>query len=220
MRRVQQFTTAIEPIGDSKADWQILRDLANELDHTWRYHTTAEVFADLAANVPAYKDLSFAKLSGRQYRSRLHFLYEGTSFQTHGDGGAVYASAAENPDTKFDLKFTSPGDARAKAGADLLLVAPRVLYDAGTLIRETELLHHVTPASYAEFSRADAERFGLKDGERVRLSTSMGSVEATARVDGRAPTGVVVAPMNLAPADTRALLAPREVATAVTVERL
>src|SRR5205814_8561752 len=125
------------------------------------------------------------------------------SFQTHGDGGAAYPTAAENPESKFELKFTMPADTAARDSTALMLVAPRVLYDAGVLIRETELLHQVTPASYAEFNRSDAERFGLKDGERVRLSTDVGTADVTARVDGRAPAGVVVAPMNLAPADTR-----------------
>lgn len=216
-RRVQHFTTAIIPIGESRADWQILRDLASELDQTWNYTRTADVFVEMAERVSAFNGMSYAKLSGTQFRSRHHFLYEGTSFETRGGQGMVYPSAAEKPNVKFELTFTPPAAPKADG---LLLVAPRVLYDAGTLISETELLHQVTPTSYADLNRTDAERLQIKDNDKVRLRTENGSVEVVARVDGRAPVGVVIAPMNLAPVDTRALLSRGEVAAPVTVEKV
>ncbi|MBI3733564.1 MAG: hypothetical protein HY259_08930, partial [Chloroflexi bacterium] len=85
---------------------------------------------------------------------------------------------------------------------------------------ESELLGKVTASSYAELNRADAERLHVTDGQMIRLKSAIGAVELTARVDGRAPEGVVIAPVNLRPVDTRRLLADGEVAVPVTVERL
>ncbi|MEP7200519.1 MAG: molybdopterin dinucleotide binding domain-containing protein, partial [Chloroflexota bacterium] len=186
------------------------------------YASASDVFAELAAQVPAFNGMSYAKLKGQLTRSRAHFLYEGTSYETVGGQGMVMPSAAENSESKFELTFVAPAmpaDVGSAITAPLQLVAPRVLYDAGTLIAETELLRAVTPASYADLNRADAERLGVNDGDTIRLTTANGAVAVTARVDGRAPVGVVVAPMNLAPADTRGLVQRGEVAIAVTIEK-
>jgi anaerobic selenocysteine-containing dehydrogenase len=175
------------------------------------------VFAELAAKGQAFKGMSHASLRGKLTRSRAHFLYEGTSYETAGGQGQVYPSAAENPETKFALKFAEPAMPTADG---LLLIGSRVLYDAGTLIGASTLLHKVTPTSYADLNRADAERLHIQDGESIRLITANGAVELTARVDGRAPAGVIVAPINLKPADTRALLPRGQVTTPVTVEKV
>jgi NADH-quinone oxidoreductase subunit G len=216
-RRVQHYRDSILPVGESKADWQILTELANELDQTWKYATALEVFVELASKVPAFNGMSYAKLTGRLTRSRPHFLYEGTSFETIGAQGMSYPSAAENTETKFELSVSAPAE---PPSGGLRLVAPRLLYNAGTLISETELLQRLVPDAYADLSRADAEKLQVKDGEHIRLKSALGAVELTARVDGRAPEGVVVAPQNLRPADTRALLQPGQLTTAVTIEKV
>ena len=218
-RRVQYFPSSILPRDDCKPDWEILTLLANELDQTWKYGSSAEVFADLAANLPAFRGMSYSQLSGKLIRTRSHFLYEGTSFETSGGQGMVYPSAAENAETRFELKFREPA---LPAESELLLVGARLLYDDGTLIGETQLLRNVTPSSYADLNHADAERLQIKNGDRIRLKSEFGTLELPAHVDGRAPLGVVVAPINLMPADTRALL-PRgrgEITAPVTVEKV
>ena len=106
-RRVQHFRDSILPLGEARADWQILTALANELDHSWTYDTALKVFAELADKVPAFKGMSYAKLTGRLTRSRPHMLYEGTSFETTGAQGMVYPSAAEQAETKFELNITA-----------------------------------------------------------------------------------------------------------------
>jgi len=216
-RRVQHFRDSILPLGESKADWQILTALANELDQSWSYDTALKVFAELADKVPAFKGMSYAKLSGRLTRSRPHMLYEGTSFETTGAQGMVYPSAAEHAETKFELNVSAPPEVHP---AGLRLVAPRLLYNAGTLISETVLLMQLAPSAYADLNRTDAEKLHIKDGEQIRLRSARGSVELAARVDGRAPEGVIVAPQNLGPVDTRALLQPGEVTTPITIEKL
>jgi NADH-quinone oxidoreductase subunit G len=215
-RRVQHFEPGIMAVGESKPDWQILALLANELDQTWNYSGAGAVFSEMAASVPVFSGMSYAKLAGKLVRTRAHFLYEGTSYESAGGTGIVYPSAAESAEIKFPLTFSEPA---MPAEADLTLVSSRVLFDAGTLISETALLREVTPASYADLNRADAERLRIHDGEAIRLTTANGTLDMTARVDGRAPVGVVVAPINLRPSDIRSLLARGQVATPVTVEK-
>jgi NADH-quinone oxidoreductase subunit G len=215
-RRVQHFEPGMMPIGESRPDWRIVALLANELDASWNYSGAGSVFAEIAAKVAAFAGMSYAKLSGKLIRTRSHFLYEGTSFESAGGQGQVYPSAAENAETKFALAFHEPA---VPEDGGMTLVGARVLYDAGTLISETSLLQKVTPASYADLNRADAERLNVQDGDTVRLTSAHGSVDVAARVDGRAPAGVIVAPINLKPSDTRTLFPLGQVTTPVTIEK-
>jgi nitrate reductase NapA len=57
-------------------------------------------------------------------------------------------------------------------------------------------LHHAAPRAYAEMSRSDAERLGVKNGETVRLVSRRGSMEIEARIDYRSqlPKGQLFVP--------------------------
>ena len=46
-----------------------------------------------------------------------------------------------------------------------------------------------------EISSADAQRIGIADGDKVSLTTAMGSIPATAKVNGRASEGTVLVAM-------------------------
>jgi NADH-quinone oxidoreductase subunit G len=214
-RRVQYYAKALRPVGESKPDWQIITELAVAMKAKWPYEGADEVFAEMATKVAGFNGMSYSKLKGLLMRSRSHFLYEGSSYETRDGQGMVIPSTAENAETKFELKFTTP----TLPSNDLQLVAPRTLYNAGTLISETELLHPLIPTSYADLNRADAKRLSIKDGDLIRLKTTHGAVDVTARVDGRAPEGVVIAPMNLKPTETRTLLPRGAVTTPATVEK-
>ena len=58
--------------------------------------------------------------------------------------------------------------------------------------RQHELQHEL------EISRADAERRGIADGDRVRVYNQRGEIFLRARVDGAVPAGVVGARLGWA----------------------
>ena len=72
-RRIQMVRQAIEPLGDSRPDWQILQDLAGRMKKgeagiygaytEWKYHDTSDIMAEIAALTPIYSGISHARLS-------------------------------------------------------------------------------------------------------------------------------------------------------------
>jgi formate dehydrogenase major subunit len=46
-RRIQRLYQALEPLGESRPDWRIIRDLANELGANWKYEHPSEVWPRL-----------------------------------------------------------------------------------------------------------------------------------------------------------------------------
>jgi formate dehydrogenase major subunit len=48
-RRVQRLYKVFEPIGESKADWQITMELANRMGAQWTYTHPADIMAEIAS---------------------------------------------------------------------------------------------------------------------------------------------------------------------------
>jgi NADH-quinone oxidoreductase subunit G len=60
--RVQRFWRAVPPVGQARADWEILAELARGLGHDWALPRAERVFRELAAGVPAFAGLSYQGL--------------------------------------------------------------------------------------------------------------------------------------------------------------
>ncbi len=63
--RVQMIHTAVTPLGESKADWQIFRSLAKEAAISVPYFEAEDVFQALTAEVEAFSGLPYAGLAGQ-----------------------------------------------------------------------------------------------------------------------------------------------------------
>ena len=56
--RVQQISAGLEPPGDARPDWQILKDWVNTFGGSLTFESAAEVMADVARGIPAYGDVN------------------------------------------------------------------------------------------------------------------------------------------------------------------
>ena len=96
-------------------------------------------------------------------------------------------------------------------GDDYILVAPRVLYDAGTLLGQAEILGTRLVQPHVALSRADGLALGVSDGDRLWISANSHSVTLPARVDGAVPDGVLAIPRNLEGFPAESMLGPGRV---------
>jgi predicted molibdopterin-dependent oxidoreductase YjgC len=77
-RRVQIVHQAIEPIGDSRPDWQIIADIANRLGFAWNCSSTAEIMDEISTLTPIYAGISYERL---QHGERLQWPVESRTRQ-------------------------------------------------------------------------------------------------------------------------------------------
>jgi predicted molibdopterin-dependent oxidoreductase YjgC len=70
-RRVQAITETVPAPGIARADWEILVDLSQYLDRPLSYTLPAEIWAEIAAEVPAYSGLSLSDIGRTGARPRL-----------------------------------------------------------------------------------------------------------------------------------------------------
>ena len=63
-RRVQRVRKAIEPIGNSRPDWQIICDLSDRLGYPMNYPLPGEIMDEIASFTPSYGGIRYERLEG------------------------------------------------------------------------------------------------------------------------------------------------------------
>ena len=204
-RRVQRVRKAVEPLGESMADWEILSGLAERIDirlgqHQsngneapislphghWRYESPSEIFDELASLTPSYAGMSYARLErgGLQWPcpTRYHpgtkYLHEGRFSRGLGLFHAVeYLPPAEWPDDTYPF-LLSTGRIRYH-------------YHTGTMSRRSRSLDLIAPEELIEMHPVDAQCMEIQDGDRVRIASRRGEIEARVRLTDRSAKGMV-----------------------------
>ncbi|MGC8880059.1 MAG: NADH-quinone oxidoreductase subunit NuoG [Anaerolineae bacterium] len=196
-RRIQYFQPALLPPGMARPDWSILRQLAILLSADWNYATPMAILEEMACTIPLYSGMDCERLTRPVEISRpmRHYIYAGMSYQSEGYTTFQWPTRAEDPAHIFRLAWLEPPDPPA---GEMLLVAPRVLYDGGTLLGQADILaaHIVRP--HVALSPQDAATRGLNEGDPVAVQVCERAMRLPCRVQSTLPPGVLAIPRNLA----------------------
>jgi formate dehydrogenase major subunit len=185
-RRVQRVRPALDPAGEARPDFDIVRDLATRLGADLGCGTPAEAFAEMASLTPTFAGISHARLDRDGPLAWPCRSPEG------GDERVLYLDRFATPSGKAQLAaipFAPPGE-QPDGEFPLLLVTGRRLehYNAGTMTRRTRNLELV-PEEVLELHPENAAELGIGSGERVRIASRRGEIEATAEVTERVSPG-------------------------------
>ena len=71
-------------------------------------------------------------------------------------------------------------------------------YHTGTLSRKSPAIHQKSPTGYVEIHFKDAEKYGIKDGDMVEVSTTRGKVTTKASVGTQVAKGWLFMPFHFA----------------------
>ena len=90
------------------------------------------------------------------------------------------------------LDWTPPAEVPDKEFPFVLSTGRRLYhYHTRTQTGRVKGLNELLPEEYADISDIDAERMGIRDGEKIRVWSRRGSVEVTAKVSSRIQPGLV-----------------------------
>jgi len=189
--RVQRVRKAIEPLGDSLPDFEIILQLADRMGHPMPYSSPQQVMDEIEALVPSYQRLAYADFetedldwadleSGRLGARR---LYKGP----FPSGFGRFSPVEYIPPTNIS------GD-----GYPLTLLSGSILHQfgSGTRSLRASRLNKFSPHSWVEISQADAKHLGFGDGDVVRVVSPAGEVTTTVRVTDTLPSGMLFMPMS------------------------
>ncbi len=214
-RRVQRSRQARAPVGEARPDWQIVAAVARALamvpigggrngqmpvdGDAWEYLLAADVAAEIAAQVPGYRGMTYAALAatgssgpwGRQFDDAIY--YDGTSYaNTEGVGLVLPSLAAKGTPSLTLTGAVTPVD----ADRPLLLLEQVLAYDGDRHLRGSKL-QSLIQSAYVAISAVDAARLNIHSGDRVRISSASGELVLPARVLADLPRGIILLPAGL-----------------------
>ena len=173
--RVQRLRRAIARQGETRAQWQVLADLAGELldiDERPPMITNSMVSRRLFEEVPFYNGLTLDEIGGRGIR------------WTAREQAAAWPAGESAP---FALEPEGPA---ASPNGLLRLGTFRSIW-ASPEVQASPALAFLHPTQRVEISPADAERLGIGHGQKVSVGGDGRQVHGTAWIREDAPEGTV-----------------------------
>jgi predicted molibdopterin-dependent oxidoreductase YjgC len=188
-RRVQRVRRAMAPPGSARDDVAILADLARRLGRDLGDVTPEKLWDEMRSLSPMHRGMSYAHLEARggiQWPCPEEG-HPGTEF-LHG---RLWATPREGPAAPFTVvEHAEPAEAVSDA-YPLTLTTGRRLDSFNTGVQTGGFRSPLRRGETVDLSPADAARLGVRDGERVRVVSRRGAVEAPARVDPGMREGLV-----------------------------
>jgi formate dehydrogenase major subunit len=184
-RRLGMVRKAIPPMAGLE-DWQITIALSKALGYEMHYNHPSEIMDEIARLTPTFAGVSFKKLDevGSLQWPCNEKAPEGTPIMHIG--GFVRGKG------RFMITEFVPTEERTTSRFPLVLTTGRILsqYNVGAQTKRTanNVWH---PEDILDIHPVDAEDRGIRDGDRVEISSRAGKTSLRARITERIQPGVV-----------------------------
>ena len=203
-RRVQRVRKAVEPIGKSKPDWQIICEIAQKMEAKgFDFQDPSQIMNEMATLTPSYGGISYERLEdgGIQWPCP-DSKHPGTPILhaekfTRGKGKFIpleYRPPAELPDDDYPLLLTTERS--------------RYHFHTGTMTRKVSGLETLVGEGMVEINPKDASALGISNGEMVKVTSRRGDITAKAKVTEVSPVKVVTMNFHFAESPTNQLTNP------------
>ncbi|KOA20687.1 formate dehydrogenase H [Clostridium homopropionicum DSM 5847] len=200
-RLVQRVRKALEPIGNSKADWEILCELIKALGYEANYSSPSDIMEEIRSLVPSYGGITYERIEkeGLQWPCP-DINHPGTKFLhkdkfTRGLGKFTvneYEQSSQQPSEEYPF----------------ILTTGRIQYHyhTGTMTRRSWALDREYPGGFMEINPEDAEKLKLRDGGKVKVSSKTGDITIEISITDKITPGVVFIPFHFAEAAVNKLI--------------
>ncbi|PSP99630.1 formate dehydrogenase subunit alpha [Halobacteriales archaeon QS_5_70_17] len=181
-RRVQRMRGAVDVPGNTRHDLDILCDIGTRLfgeDGGFDFDGPEEVFEELREVCPIMHGMTYDRLGEEGVHWPCYepgdegdsYLYE-DEFETESGLGHIegveHTPPAEVPDDEYPLILTT---ARLEEH-----------YNTGTMSTRSPTLKRRTPENFVDVHPNDAERYGIEDGDYVKVHSRRGEIVVEAHV--------------------------------------
>ena len=202
-RRVQRVRKAIEPISESKADWQIVCEIAKCLGGKGFDFTSAQqIMEEIASLTPSYGGILYARLENESLQwpcpNKDHpgtpILHVDKFATSSGKGNFIplaYRPSAELPDDEYPL----------------ILTTDRSIfhYHTATMTRKVAGLNELRKHEVVRINPKDAADLGVEEGEVVKIISRRGEITAPVKITDKSPPGVIAMTFHFAESPTNVI---------------
>ncbi|HEX4576002.1 MAG TPA: formate dehydrogenase subunit alpha [Edaphobacter sp.] len=192
-RRIQRFYKAMEPLGESKADWEIIQLIANRMGANWNYKHPSEIMDEVARLTPLFAGVSYDRLEG----------FNSLQWPVHADGTdspLLFTEKFPFPDGKarfYPIEYIPPCEEISER-FDLHLNNGRLLehFQQGSMTDRTPGIKSMSPTTFVEVSPELAAERGITTGRQVQLTSPYGIVRVKVVVTDRVQGKQLYMPLN------------------------
>jgi formate dehydrogenase major subunit len=191
-RRVQLGRQALMPPGQAKQDLWLINELANRMGLDWKYHHPSDVFNEMRQGMDSIHGMTWERL---EEQHSITYPCE----QENDPGQSVIFTEdfpTENGRGKFvPAEFTNADELPDK-DYPFVLVTGRQLehWHTGSMTRRASMLDAIEPVAVASLNAIELEKLGIKEGDRIKLSSRRGEIECHARIDNGISPGQIFMP--------------------------
>ena len=180
-RRVNRVRKAVDGPGESKYDWEIIGMVAKKMGlKGFDWKTAKDVWDDMRSVTPGQFGVTYEKIEKPE---AIHWPcptieHPGTPILHVGK-----FSAADGKGTMFGLEYRPPAEV-ADAEYPYTLMTGRVIFHYHTRT-QTDLaadLHYEVPESFIQINTIDAKKLGIKEGEKIKVTSRRGETITKARI--------------------------------------
>jgi formate dehydrogenase major subunit len=205
-RQVQMGRAAVTPPGEAREDWWIEVELAKRLGLGWTYNGPAEVFAEMALNMPSLANITWDRLEAQNV-----VTYPSLSPTDPGQA-IVFGDGFPRADgrAKFTPAAVIAPDDVPDAEYPMILTTGRQLehWHTGSMTRRATVLDGIEPEANCSLHPSTLRKLGVAAGGHVRLTTKRGSITVMAREDRAVAPDMVFLPFAYVEAAANILTNP------------
>ncbi len=189
-RRVQRYYPALLPVGESRADWQIVAGIINKINDEPVPIAASLVFGkELVKGVRLYKGMSYASLAEvvEQYPvvGGDDLYYGGTSYKNEAGVGQQWAALGK-------AKSFEVADVARDSAENPVVVNVAASYTPGTLLNKSDILAPRMARASVYLNSADADSWSFANGDKIGVLVNGQTKDAQVQIDDTAPQGVVL----------------------------
>ncbi len=206
-RQVQLARQVVEPPGEARQDWWIIREIANRMGLDWRYDGPEDVFAEMRGVMDSIKGISWRRLEresvvtypcAEEDQPGKEILF-GDGFPTKNGKALLVPVDVEPPGELPDDDYP------------VILTTGRMLehWHTGAMTRHAGVLSELEPEAVASLHPGELAKMALAPGDAVRVTSRRGSITLKTRADRDVPEGMVFIPFCFVEAAANLLTSPK-----------
>lgn len=186
-RRVQRVRKAVEAPGQARIDWTILAEVSKRLGgHGFDWKCAEDIFNEIRKCIPNYSGISYEKID------RLNGVQWPCTSEDHE--GSKYLHKGKFARGERALMVTVEYEGPKELENDeypIILSTGRALYHYNVMTRYSNALDGILPHELVEICAEDAAKYGLEDGDFMRVTSRRGSVVGRAKITERVKPGLI-----------------------------
>ncbi len=193
-RRVQLLRKVVDPPGEAKPDWWIIKELANRMGADWNYENPEDIFEEIRKLVPQYAGITYRRIE--KFGIQWPCLTE-----EHLGTRILHIKKFPTPNglARFvPYEHIEPVETTSEEYPYILTTGRTYEhFHTGTLTRRIDGFNLLVPEAFVEIHPEDAKSLGIMDGDCVEVESRRGKIKVKAKIGG-IKKGVVFIPFHFA----------------------